>query len=265
MKNSKLFKSEKNYLNFFLKLLIFLLAISTMLNNFRVSESSRNRDNISAVWEAVTSDSYFFNSVVDKDLFISTTYNDAYQINVADFYLRTKLRLAAFVWPGYIWNDFETCTNYESCPLGSSVEKITNWLTNISKGDSDLRIFMQEWKFSNDWPKIIRDEGALSKSQFWYFNIYMITDTVGIAYLIPLKKSAINLYAEIQKSKLFMLSLDQPTEIKPSIYGYCMRPASGVRKISASSKSAYAQTWTFPNKSGDFKAIDIRQVSTGTC
>lgn len=257
--------SYKSYFNGFSRVFITILIAITILNNFRVSEGTRNRDNISATWEALTENRNFFVDVKNKDLFVSTTYNDAYQINVADFYQRTKIRLAAFVWPGYIWDDFESCTNYESCPLDGAVPKITDWLTNISKGESELRILMKQWKFDNDWTQYIRDGGALKDSNFWYFNIYMITDSVGLAYLIPLKKSARNLDVDIQKSKVFTLSLNEPTDIKPSIFGYCMTPLSGVKKISVRSKSAFAQTWVFPETLDNFGKIDIRQVSTGTC
>ena len=266
MKISNKRKKEQYFINSFLKVIIILLALSTILNNFRISESTRNRDNISAVWEAVTSNSDFFESVSNKDVFVSTTYNDAYQINVADFYLRTNIRLAAFVWPGYIWDNFNECNNYVECPLDNSVSKINNWLVNISKGDSKLRIFSKEWKFENDWPSEIRKSKALDYSNFWYFNIYMITESVGLAYLMPIVKNDENMLVDLKKASLLLVSLKKPTPIVPSLNGACME----LNYIGKSAKTSYGNvfisTWSISDKQSIEKTLfDIREVNSGTC
>lgn len=262
-------KTQKNQKHFkftgFGQSIIVLLIAITLLNNFRVSESTRNRDNISATWDIVTKNVDNFSDVKDKDLFISTTYNDAYEINVADFYQRTGIRLAAFVWPGYIWENFDSCTNYEICPLDDAVIKINNWLTNISKGESYLRILMKKWKFNNDWPQTLQTEGALTRSNFWYFNIYMITEQVGLAYLIPIVKSDLNLSANIGKSKIFLVSLNSPTQIKPTLNGICLRADSEIQQFRTYKQIGYLQRWTIPSSYDAIENTDIRAVATGTC
>lgn len=248
-----------------LKFLIVVLVAVVLLNNSRISESTRNRDNISSAWEALTKDQDFFSQVKDKDLFISTTYNDAYQINVADFYLRTKIRLAAFVWPGYVWTDFQTCNDYKSCPLGDSVNKISTWLVNISKGDSKLRILSKEWKFENDWPTEINQSGALSNSNFWYFNVYMITQNVGLAYLIPVIKSESNLLADLKGAKVFLTSSGSPTPIRPLLNGVCMTQKSDTRKIQTTYGEIFTSKWQINQPRELLQPVDLRTVSTGTC
>lgn len=247
------------------KIIMILLCLSTLLNNARVSESTKNRDNISATWEAITSDKDFLSTVKDKDLFISTTYNDSYQINVADFYLRSGIRLAAFLWPGYVWKDYDSCSDYSKCKLTNPVGNITTWLTNISKGDSWLRFLSRTWRFTNDWPNEIRISNGLVESQFWYFNIYMITPDVGLAYLIPVVKMSDNLLANPNMAKVSLISLKEETTIKPSLFGNCMVPSTTSRLVQTSYGKVTLSNWKIDESERVLDLVDLRTISTGTC
>jgi len=263
--NLKIQREDRIGLPFGVKFFIFFLILVALLNNLRVSEQTKNRDNISATWEALVKNSEFFNDVHDKDLFISTTYNDAYQINVADFYLNTGKRLAAFVWPNYIWPFFDECKNFSTCPLENGVEKINDWLVNISKNDSKLRMLSKEWKFTNDWPSYIHNSGALRKSNFWYFNIYMLTNEVGLAYLIPVIKNESNLLIDVSYTKFFMVSLNQETRIRPLLGDRCFVSIYDKQKIDTSYGSVYTSTFTMTPNVPKLKPLDLREMTIGTC
>lgn len=250
--------------SFFTRMLILVLISISLINNLRVSEMTRNRDNISATWEAVAKKENF-KKVNDKDIFISITYNDAYQINVADFYQRTKIRLAAFVWPNYLYPDYESCTDYSTCNLVDFREKFQTWLANISKGDSKLRILGKSWKFTGDWPEQMRKEGALINSKIWYFNIYMLTQDVGLAYIMPVKDSKQYLHGDIQNTRLFLTSLKGETKIRPSVNGVCASQESEWKVIKTNYGDVRISKWKLIKSSSSLNPVDLRKVGIGTC
>jgi hypothetical protein len=76
-----------------LRFLITTLTLITILSNFRMIETTKYRDNLSASWSALTNESSFFSKLNDRDFLFSTTFNDAYEINVANVYEKTGIRL----------------------------------------------------------------------------------------------------------------------------------------------------------------------------
>lgn len=265
------------------KFIVILLVFTTFLSNFRMIESTKNRDNISASWTALTKDKSFFNSLKDRDFLFSTTFNDAYEINVADVYRKTELRLGQIFYPPYVWPDYLDCqgtstdplvdTYYSTCPLMDIRQKSAATLANISRGTMGVAKLTQQKGFSGDWPSILLKPGALVSSSFWYFNIFMMTETTGLAYLIPMDSNPINALARPKKVILYTLISKNSPRITPAFMGICLEEKINNRLEPQRVGSVEIVKWELPSvlktPAGELSLIedtvDIRQITTGTC
>jgi len=265
------------------KIIVILLVFTTFLSNFRMIESTKNRDNISASWTALTKDRSFFNSLKDRDFLFSTTFNDAYEINVADVYRKTGIRLGQIFYPPYLWPDYLECqgtstdpsvdTNYSDCPLVDVRQKSAATLANISRGTMGVAKLTQQKGFSGDWPSILLKPGALDSSSFWYFNIFMMTETTALAYLIPMDSNPVNSLARPKEVTLYTLISKNSPRITPAFMDICLEEKSSNRLEPQRVGSVEIVKWELPSAlktpAGEVAfiedTVDIRQITTGTC
>jgi hypothetical protein len=265
------------------KFIVILLVFTTFLSNFRMIESTKNRDNISSSWTALTEERSFFNSLKNRDFLFSTTFNDAYEINVANVYKKTGIRLGQIFYPPYLWPDYLECQgpstdlsvdeDFSTCPLRDIRQKSAATLANISRGTMGVKILTKEKGFPGDWPSILLKPGALDSSSFWYFNIFMITKTTALAYLVPMDSNPVNSLARPKEVTLYTLISNNSPRISPAFMGICLVEKINNRLKPQKVGGVEIVKWELPSvlkaPTGEVTfledTLDIRQITTGTC
>ena len=260
-------KTIAGYLGGFL-LIYIPISFSTLSNNYRFIETTKNRDNISSTWSAVTKKPDLFHNVKNSDVFISTTTNDAYEINVADFYLKTHKRLAQFFLPQYLWSDYLECPN-SNCKLDNIERRINETLPNSSRPKSTI-IYWNGTKSSlDDYPTKVLKDGLIKTSSIWYFNIYQLTPNTGVAYLVKMTKDPIYAKVDLSTLRVAMVYSDvSERNLKPSLNGICLSdtPAEMI-DIHTEFGARHIAIWN-ANQNLNFnksKFIDPRQLSLSSC
>jgi hypothetical protein len=255
------------------QLIIVFLVFTTFLSNFRMIESTKNRDNLSASWAALTHEKSFFGDLKDRDFLFSTTFNDAYEINVANIYERTGIRLGQIFYPPFVWPDYLECQDYANCKLDNVREKSATTLVNYARGNSGIAKLTQQKGFAGDWPSILSKSGALENSAFWYFNIFMMTESTALAYLVPMDDNPSNSLARPNEITLYTLIVKNSPVITPAFMGICLKEKPFIDFKPKIIDGVKVVRWELPQiyktPSGEITQledrIDIRQVVTGSC
>jgi len=255
------------------KAIVILLVFTTLLSNFRMIEGTKNRDNLSASWAAITEEKTFFQDLNDRDFLFSTTFNDAYEINVANIYERTGIRLGQVFYPPFVWPDYLECQNYALCKLNNVREKSASTLVNYARGNSGVAKLTKEKGFEGDWPSILSKPGALKNSSFWYFNIFMITETTALAYLVPMDDDSENALSTPSKATVYTMILKEAPVITPAFMGICLKQSDQSNEVSKLFGGVKILKWKFPSiyraptgKPTQLEdKVDIRRIETGSC
>jgi hypothetical protein len=232
-----------------------LVSIITFSSNLAFVEGTKEREPYSKLWQAATNNNYLFQNVGDKDVVISQSYNDAYDINVADLFQRKDLRLAGMISPDYLWNNYNNCSNkmYEDCPLTYKLEDVQRVIGNGSQSQ-------------NDWPDQMSKKGALDESKFWFFNTTLFTKNEGVAYIFPIDTNSSNLSIDIENGRVISVNLNQPTSLNISMNGQCLAKIASEIEVVTDLGEAYMSIWKFElGENLIQKKIDPRYLSIGIC
>jgi hypothetical protein len=239
----------------FLTSILVLVSIITFSSNLAFVEGTKEREPYSKLWQAATNNNYLFQNVGDKDVVISQSYNDAYDINVADLFQRKDLRLAGMISPDYLWNNYNNCSNkmYEDCPLTYKLEDVQRVIGNGSQSQ-------------NDWPDQMSKKGALDESKFWFFNTTLFTKNEGVAYIFPIDTNSSNLSIDIENGRVISVNLNQPTSLNISMNGQCLAKIASEIEVVTDLGEAYMSIWKFElGENLIQKKIDPRYLSIGIC
>jgi len=252
---------------------VIFLVFTTLLSNFRMIEGTKNRDNLSVSWAALTDEKTFFQELNDRDFLFSTTFNDAYEINVANIYERTGIRLGQVFYPPFVWPDYLECQDYALCKLNNVREKSATTLVNYARGTSGITKLTKEKGFEGDWPSILSKPGALQDSSFWYFNIFMITETTALAYLVPMDDDSENALSTPSKAIVYTMIVKEAPVIIPAFMGICLKQSGQSKEESKLFGGVKILKWELPSiylaPNGEIAQledkVDIRRVETGSC
>ena len=230
---------------------ILIIIFMTSLNNQRFIESTKARDNISSSWEAITDDKWLFTEVLDRDVFFSVTHNDAYEINVGDFYTRTGIRLAHMIPPSYVWSEYGECVNLLECrPLKLELSNIQRTISNSARAPrSSFAPINQTYpRIYEDWPTQISKPGALDNSRLWFFNTYLLTPNVAISYIVPFAvDQRDNLTVDLQNLKMQQVAMKGDKDLYVGISNQCLTREGESRIVETSFGSVKVSNWTLSN------------------
>jgi hypothetical protein len=260
----------------------------------RFSESTKNREPYTKVWQAAINEGSMFAKVKNRDVFISETFNDAYDINAGDFFARSSIRLAGIVPPSYLWSNYEECRGIklDRCLLTEYIDKaritIGNGARGVMLGDStgatyptnygilnlvriidEIRnVVMKKDKPKNvlvDWQSEMSEPGILEKSNFWYFNLFMLTPEIGVIYLIKFRKES-SLKLDFNDSKIYQVSFNQKENYKLSLNQQCLESKMPISEIFTDHGIAYVSKWKLNSiSSSSFSVTDPRDIEWGVC
>ena len=272
-KNKGIYRESTFATSGMFKIVVIILVFTTLLSNFRMIEGTKNRDNLSASWAAITDEKTFFQDLNDRDFLFSTTFNDAYEINVANLYVRTGIRLGQVFYPPFVWPDYLECQQYETCKLDNIREKSAATLVNHARGVYAVAQLTRQKGFEGDWPSILSKPGALASSSFWYFNIFMMTQSIALAYLVPMVDDPQNALSIPSKAIVYTMVLDDSPVITPAFMGICLKPSADPDKAPKFVGGVKILKWELPSvylsPSGQIldleDKVDIRRVVTGSC
>jgi hypothetical protein len=249
---------------------IFIYSICLILTfsiNLRMTESTHNRDNISASWQALVQSGKLTMELNDADFLLSTTFNDAYEINVAGLYKLSGVRLAQIMYPPYLWGDYMECTNFENCPLVELPSKARSYLANSSRSIFPAAQKTKDLGMEGDWPSSLLQSRLIDNSKYYYFNIYMITQTQAVAYLGPLDKLDAGALVNLRDIQFFTMNLSAENTLNPSFRDFCLENQNDVVSIETEWGKVQVTSWKVP--SVDLGKLDSygdpRVIQTGTC
>jgi hypothetical protein len=276
-------------------LLTWVLCVSSIVNfvnNMNLGEASHSRQPYSKIWQSVISEGSFFANVNSRDIFLSETYNDAYDINAMDLYARTGIRLAGIVPPSYLWENYESCKDFFSidCSLTEVVSKAQKTIGNGARGvlitngsratypkDYGLLKINQfvQWIKNGteekvtpeltDWPTEMAKPNALDRSRTWYFNMFLLTPDVGIIYLFPMIERE-GLKLDLLNGKIYEVSLREGLLYKPALNDKCLASLQTSVEATTEYGSTFITKWGIrTNTYLPNEVIHPRQLKWGVC
>lgn len=244
-----------------------LIMIVNFNHNWRVSGENTVRNFQYNSWQELTNNSRVFAGVKDKDVFISTNQNDAFETNAGSFYANTGIRLAYLFNTNSIFPDFTSCTLGSSCTLSGVRQKSIATLPNLTRGTFVPKL--ADKSRIDDWVGINSREGALSQSTIWAFDMFLLTPTTYFSYLAPFLNDETQARVDFAKLKVVTITSNSTNDFGPAIANVCL-----VQDGTRLSKSGLLMThWKVPeaalDPSGDFirppSSLDFREIQAGTC
>lgn len=265
MKNSvEKFKMRLN--KNFASVLCLLLALN-LVHNLKVSNENRTREFQYQSWQALTKSTNFFDGVKTSDIFISSNQNDAFETNAGSFYANSGKRLAYMFNTNIIWPDFNQCRESTDCELASVREKSISTIPNLTRGTLVPKLLASDR--IDDWVAINSRENALSKSTIWAFDMFLMTPTTYLSYLVPFVSNERQAQIDFLNLKVAMVTNQIKIEFRPAIFNVCLDQVGEVQKQS----NQFLTIWRVPKLGLDPSGapvkspekLDFKQMQAGAC
>lgn len=251
----------------FFVLIVSILLILNLNHNWKVSSESRAREFQYKAWQTLTKNVSFFSKVKNSDIFISLNQNDAFETNAGTFYANTGKRLSYMFNTRVIWPDFDKCRVTLDCNLTSVRDRSVRALSNLKRGDFiQKRIALD---MPDDWVTINSLPGALDNNLIWAFDMFLLTTTTYLVYLVPFLEN--EEVSQVDFSKLMVISItnEPKVEFRPAIANVCLTPLKQVRDLSG----LLMTEWELPSNAVDpsgakievSRALDYSKIEAGVC
>lgn len=234
----------------------FVLALTVSHNHTVSAETKFRRLNYES-WSALIADRVLFNEMRDGDAIISTTHNDAYETNAANFYSKSGIRLKNFFPLVYMYSEEELfCSRNRRCVLSGPQERIPAQLVNLGYDKSD----------PSDWVWYSLQPEQLASMRVYAFDIYPVTPSTLISFVAPMDNST---GLEVRTVDLIFARVTRVIDgrlvetIRPSLGGVCLEPYLESRRISPNGYPLEISYWKFPP--GEPNSIEYQSLSFGVC
>lgn len=206
-----------NAKSFLLLVPFFVIFTVSVSHNQAVSLETQNRKLNYETWKILHRDKVLFSTLQDGDAVVSQTYNDAYEVNAANFFARSGIRLRQMFPPSYLYTPEEIeCDKLRTCDLVGPQDRMPQLLVNGLLPDSEA---------TNDWVWQSVQPGALESLRVFAFDIYAVTPSTMVAFLVPfddesgLEVASQNLQLALATRIIDGKSVD---DIRPSLSGICL-------------------------------------------
>ena len=234
------------------------MSVVSILNydhNSNLSKSTNSRDFLYNSWNIVTKDSNLFTHLKDSDSIVSSTSNDAFEMNAGTFYSNTGVRLSYLFNAGIVWPQFSNCSDKAKCSLGGFENRIGEILPNLLRNSITSPINVSD---NPEWvARLIRNKSWVHGKKYYLDVIPLTQENVGviIAQIVKFDPTAL---VDISTLKIGMISKSNYFSWKPSIGKNC---STLIAKPILKSGS-YISYWSVNSNE---KYIDIRDLTFGTC
>ena len=241
---------------------VFLLVIFTsslsILNydhNSNFSKMTNSRDFLYKSWNVITKDSTLFAHLQDGDSIVSSTSNDAFEMNAGTFLANTGVRLAYLFNAGIVWPQFSKCSDRSKCSLGAFDTRIGEILPNLLRNSMTTKVNTSR---NPEWvAQLIRNKHWVSGKKF-YLDVIPLTEVnVGVVFAEITKFNPTALVSS-STLRVSMVSKSKSFHWKPKIGKYCSTLIGSAIKKSGT----YRSYWQIPPSE---TYIDIRDLTFGTC
>lgn len=256
-------------------IIILCFALSMFFNfvhNSKVAGETKSRDFAYNAWQMVTKDSKLFKGVKTRDVFISANQNDAFETNAGSFYWNTGIRLAYIFNVSIVWPQYSNCqlTNTH-CTLPDVRKIVIKTFPNLQRG-----AFVpvgRNIKQSDDWVNVNSKPGALDKSRFWWFDLYLMTPKTMVVLLAPFDESAPTASVNFHDFRLVSITKADRPEFTPAMSNVCLVRDTQTSIKDVKSGGLTMTYWKVPEvgHSPGGKPIsvpaltDIRGLGAGSC
>jgi hypothetical protein len=234
--------------------LLFALILVNFNHNVTISKSTNSRDFIYASWEVLTQKTNFFSELKSEDSIVSSTSNDAYEMNAGSFYANTGIRLSYLFNAGIVWPNFITCHSSSKCELGNIDSRLNAILPNLLRENINSK---QNLSADAEWvAKILRSGNQ--KHAIYYLDRIPFTNEQIAYVLAPI--TIYNPTAIIDSSRLrfAIVSKTKGLPWKPEVRSTC-----AATKISTNAiDGIFVTTWKFEFSKNQ---IDLRDLALKTC
>lgn len=244
-----------------------IIMIVNFNHNLRVSGENTVRNFQYNSWQELTRNSNVFASVKEKDIFISTNQNDAFETNAGSFYANTGIRLAYLFNTNSVFPNFTACTLGSNCTLTGVRQKSIATLPNLTRGTFVPKL--ADKSRIDDWVGINSRKGALDGSTIWAFDMFLLTPTTYFSYLAPFLDDETQAKIDFRKLRVVTVTSNVKNDFGPAIANVCLAQ-DGARM----GQSGLLMThWKVPEEaldpSGAFirlpSSLDFREIQAGIC
>jgi hypothetical protein len=248
---------------------VWLFCTLVFLNsshNILVAEESKGRNFQYDAWAALTKQKNIFEGVRDRDIFISNNQDDAYETNAGKFYFNSGIRLSYLFKTNIIYPEKISCISESKCDLLPVKEIAVQRLGNLvrtgagAKTWSDFEYSSMDWIESNRMPSVLQD------SKVWAFDMFPISQSTYISYLIPFIENRKIPTVDSTKMKIFTVEDSLIPLLRPAIHNICFNTNTQYM----SNNGLVVNVWELPtsivNDNSTFKyELNFNDIGVGVC
>ena len=247
---------------------VWLVCTILFLNashNILVAEENKGRNFQYNSWNALTSQKNIFEEVKSRDIFISNSQDDAYETNAGKFYYNSGIRLAYLFNTNIIYPEEVSCITELGCNLSPIKEIAIQRLGNLVRSGAGTRTWGNLNNESFDWIESNRMPGVLNNSKVWAFDMFLISQSTYISYLVPFIEDRKMPTLDFTKIKFFTVEKSKKPLLSPSMNGFCLN----LQTQYLSENGLVVKVWGLPESAksnSDFrKEIPFNSLEVGLC
>jgi hypothetical protein len=232
-----------------------LLGILNYNHNANFSVTTNSRDFLYKSWNIITKDSILFTQLQNGDSIVSSTSNDAFEMNAGTFFANTGVRLSYLFNAGIVWPQFSKCYDRTKCSLGGFDARIGEILPNLLRNSMTSKV---NTSHNPEWAaQLIRNKLWVSRKKYYLDVIPLSQANVGVVFAEITK---FNPTATITTSSLKISTVSESKlfKWKPKIGKYCSTLLGKPMKKSGD----YVAYWEIKSAEPN---LDIRDLTFGVC
>ena len=251
-------KKIQNKFNSSAATLILFMGIAIILNynhNANFSKLTNSRDFLYESWNEVTKNGEFFKEVNNADSIVSSTSNDAFEMNAGSFYANTGIRLTYLFNAGIIWPQFSNCSNRMKCSLGGLDRRIGEIIPNLLRNPMESKINRSS---NPEWVAQLIKNDKWKKGRKYYLDIIPASPDQTVVFMAEITKFEPTAMFSSTSFKMRVISKVSKLPWKPKIGFVCGREIGKPFK----NANVFVSSWEIRFTQS---MNDIRDLNFGIC
>lgn len=253
--------------------LICALIFLNASHNIFVAEETKGRNFQYDAWDALTKQKNIFEGVRDRDIFISNNQDDSYETNAGKFYYNSGIRLSSLFKTNIIYPEDISCISELKCDLLPVKEIAIQRLGSLTRTGAKLVRSddkKNQWNSSEnptiDWVESNRLPGILQNSKVWAFDMYLISQSTYISYLVPFIENRKIPTVNSNYFQIYTVENSDKPLFSPAVNNICLN----LKEQFLSGNGLVVKVWQLPPLKEDYgdeisNEIEFSKIGVGFC
>jgi len=255
---------------------VWLICVLIFLNashNILVAEENKGRNFQYNAWEALTKQKNIFEGVKNRDIFISNNQDDSFETNAGKFYYNSGIRLSYLFKTNIIYPENISCVSESECDLlpvkEIAIKKLDNLVrtgANLVRADDMKNTWSNLENKTIDWVESNRAPGVLQNSKVWAFDMFLISQSTYISYLVPFIGDRKIPTVDSNYFKIFTVENSEKPLLSPAVNNICF----SLKEQFLANNGLVVKVWEVPRSTINngielSKEIEFSKIGVGLC